>query len=349
MQTISVNNDKRYRDGFGASWTSWGSTTVFNETGLQLQFSNDRAFFVPHLFQILIRALGKAERTPQEIEVLLRRGHLSDTAFHLPDFLRPIVKPVLQDLKKLLLTTDVSSGRRHAFQVPTSMASDPRTGYLLRNFLGLTPNLSHLRLNLSRYYLMENTSFMQWLSKPMPDSGTLSTTLLDPAPVSLVHLKSLELGQFEIEPVTILGVISKFSHTLQDLSFWRMGLIDPRMSPPDLVNKPNKWASLFANMANMQKLRLHHMKVGMLNQDGLHVNFKAADSDDAPLGKVKEYSGPKMDLFLKELVDETVVQWPAESLSDADEDMNLDQDDQLPDAPSEDSEEDEDDDDDEDE
>ena len=337
MQTISVNNDKRYRDGVGASWTSWGATTVFNETGLQLQFSNDRAFFIPRLFQILIRALGKAERTPQEIEVLLRRGHLSDTAFHLPDFLRPIVKPVLQDLKTLLLTTDVSSGRRHAFQA--GMAPDPHTGYLLRNFLGLTPNLSHLRLNLSRYYLMENTSFMQWLSKPMPDSGTLSTTLLDPAPVSLAHLKSLELGQFEIEPGTILGVISKFALTLQDLSFWRMGLINPRMSPPDLVNKPNKWAGLFANMANMQKLQLHHLKVGMLNQDGLHVNFKAADSDDAPLGKVKEYSGPEMGLFLKELVDETIVQWPAESLSDVDEDMNLDQDDQ----------EDEDDDDDEDE
>ena len=78
---ISVNNDKRLRDGRGASWNSWGSTTVFNETGHELLFSRDLQVFGTRLFQILLRALGKAKCTPNEIEVLLRRGYLADAAF----------------------------------------------------------------------------------------------------------------------------------------------------------------------------------------------------------------------------------------------------------------------------
>jgi hypothetical protein len=326
---ILVNNDKRYRDGFGASWTSWGATTVCNETGLQLEFSDDMRFFVPHLFQILLRALGKAKRTPQEIEVLLRRRPLSDTAFHLPDFLLPTVKPVLQDLKKLLLTTHVSSGADIIHTVADSTVLRPCPGYHLRNFLGHTPNLSHLRLNLQKYQFVENTAFLQWLSKPKPDSGSPSATLLDPPPVSLACLRSLEFGQFNIAPLTIVDVISKFALTLQDLSFWRLNLMEALTFPPDLINKPNKWAGLFATLAKMQQLQLRRLKAGLLNQDGLHVNFKAVDSNDSPLGKVKEYSGPKMDVFLKELVNETVVQWPDEpdELPDADEEDDEDEED----------------------
>lgn len=320
-----VNNDRRYRDGIGASWTSWGSTTVFNETGQQLSFSRDADGFVPHLFQVLVRALGKANRHPGEIEVLLRHGFLNDSAFYLPNFSLPMVKPVLQNLKKLLLAPNVGAAALYNLvQAPgaipgqngiqTPGAIHGQNGLSLRRFLGHTPNLTHLRLNLQAYHYAENKSFLEWLAKTESDGQGQTATWLDPAPVELLCLTSLELGQFRAEPATIFNVISKFEHTLEDLSLWRLTLVDPDAAIRG-HGKLNRWVGLFTNLAKLPELQLRSLKVGLLKQDHLKTSFQAGGRDDAPLEAIREYSGPKMDAFLQDLIDETVVQWPNDSIA----------------------------------
>jgi hypothetical protein len=291
-------------------------------------------FFVPRVFKILIRALGKAGQCPQEIEVLMRHGCLADNAFHLPDFLHPTVKPMLQKLKKLLLTTDVGTNYNHTYKDENS--ADIQGGTPLRNFLGHTPNLTHLRLNLQQYSFDVNTSFLKWLSEPVSTSAAPGNAFLQPAPVSLDHLISLELGMFQAQPATILDVIAKFAPTLRELSLWRLTLLEPGSFPrPGL--KPNKWVGLFANIAKLPQLQLSYLKTGNLKQDNMKVSFKVDGDDDAPLQAIREYSGPKMDEYLKTLLDETVVQWPLyidkEGMEDDDDDDEMeDAEDEIEDA-----------------
>jgi len=288
---------------------------VFAQTGVQLQFSREFQDFVPRLFQILIRALGKAGAAPVEIEVLLRHGTLSDPAFHLPDFLLPTVSPVLKNLKKLYLAAAVGP-RQSTFIHGNGVSSMKHHGSLLGRFLNHTPNLTHLRLNLQHHQFENNTAFLIWLSITKSEDG-------GPAPIDLPHLKSLEFGQFEVEPSNILGVVEKFAPTLRELSLWRLELSDRRgVQRHDI--KPNRWAGLFANLVKLPQLRLNFLKIGWLKQDHQKVNFKAAGREDAPLEGIREYSGPKMDAYLQDLIDETIVQWPAEIevLSDDEDDEN---------------------------
>lgn len=309
LHTVGIrdfNNDKRYRDGFGASWTSWGASTVQRKTGLSLQFSHDWPVFVTHLFQTLLLALGRAKRTPDAMEILLRRGALVNGAFHVADFLRPTISPVLESLKTLLLTVDVSSR-----QMYIADAKDSGSGTSLREFLNHTPNITQLRLNLQKYQATNNENFLRWLSESPVSLKSPAATCLDPAPVTLAYLATLEFGQFNVQPQLLLRVVAKFAPTLRDLSLWRLGLHDATHSISH-TRKPNMWAGLFGQLASMPNLQLDHLKVGMLNQDSLHVQFKYPNTDDAPVLK-KEYSGKHMDGFLKELVEQVFVVWPREN------------------------------------
>lgn len=293
---------------------------------MPLQFSHDWKDFVPRLFQILVRALGKARIYPEQIEVLLRRGFLADTAFHLPDFLLPTVSPMLQNLKKLYLAADVGSRDSYVYADGTSVES--LSGHSLGRFLSHTPNLTHLRLNLQHYQFENNTNFLEWLSKPKSAGVRQAASVYDPEPIDLPHLTRLEFGQFQAEPATILGVVAKFAPTLRELSLWRLTLVDPRAIHRH-DTKPNRWVGLFANLAKLPHLQLSYLKVGLLKQDHIKASFKAAGRDDAPFEGVREYSGPKMNAFLQDLVDETIVQWPTEIVvqSDDEEDDEFDEDD----------------------
>lgn len=336
-----------FADGKGACWTSWGATTVEKETGHKLQFSGDLQGFVLRVFQIVLQSLGNAGRTPHEIEVLFRKGYLFESAFCIPRFLEPTVKPVLQNLKKLLLTTDVHPETGHMYAGDTHINT---TAGHLRRLLLHTPNLTHLRLNLQRHHSDRNKSFLQWLSKPAPNVGTPSTTALEPPPVDLAYLKSLELGHFEADPETILNVIAKYRSTLQELSLWRLDLSDPNTTgdPRYALRdgpKPNLWAMLFKKLARMQQLRLTHLKTGMLKQDTVFVNWKVPAPDDAPLEKSRKYSGTNIEAFLTGLIDESVVQWPDRQVyvpanSDSDEEMDDNENDDMDDDDDDDDEDD---------
>lgn len=333
LHTVGIRdfNAPRPRDGKGATWSSWGASTAYRETGIELQFSDRGSYmheigsrFVSRVFASVLYALGKVDRKPAAVEVLLRKDGLPDVAFSLPNFLRPTVQPVLETLTALLLNLDLSSRSFHTHSNGTM--ADAFSGRSLRHFLACTPNLTHLRLNFSKQAMSQNHSFLTWLSQPIPAADGKPASFLEPLPVDFPYLKRLDLGQLNASFEVVAAIIEKFASTLEDISLWRMGLHSVTL-PPSTDYRPNYWAALFKTLRKMSDLKLKHFKVGMLNQDHMHVNFQAEDPDEITPLKVMEYTGKEMDGFLAKLVKRVFVFWPEivsvtdTEESDADEDM----------------------------
>lgn len=336
LTTIGIrdfNAANRVRDG--KSWSSWGATTVHRETGIELRFADRDSFaqdvgtrFTSRVFSSVLYALGKANRRPPEFEVLLRQRGLPDTAFFLPEYIRPIVEPILQNTSTLLLNVDLKPRYLHTHSNGTS--ADPNAGRSLRRFLHFTPNLVHLRLNFEKHLVANNEDFLQWLGTPDHVASSSKATFLDPAPVSLPLLKNLELGQLSARADILFNFISKFAPTLEDLSLWRMNI--PAVVAPPHGHKPNFWRDLFSKLSKTPRLALTHLKVGMLQQDHMYVTFKSEDADNdldipVPAEKVKEHTGADMGKFWEDLQKEVTVAWPEAVPVDLDASEDDDEDD----------------------
>lgn len=317
LHTVGIrdfNAPSRVRDGNNASWTSWGATTVLNETGMHLSFSDRVAYdcddHLSRIFYIVSDALGTAGRFPPELEVLLRRDGLPDSALDLPEYVLPILEPVLMNFTSLLLSINLSITPIDTND--TGIALDTPAGRSLREFLNYTPNLSRLRLNFRKSVVKNNAQFLDWLSLPVPGFTKRSTNYMSPPPVSLSLLQKLELGQLKVLPDTLLAIFAKFAPSLRSISLWRMALYS-QAAPPH-GHKPNFWAQLFRDMAQIPHLDLAHIKVGLLQQDhafstSMYVNFTGEESSDGPGLKQVEHSGPDTAKFLDALIERVKVEW----------------------------------------
>ncbi|CAO2652491.1 Nn.00g007740.m01.CDS01 [Neocucurbitaria sp. VM-36] len=348
LDTVGIrdfNAPSRVRDGDHASWSSWGATTVYRETGIQLQFSEQGTYhsaigsrFVARVFLTVMYALGKADRTPSQFEVLLRQHGLPDSAFYLPEFLRPTTESMLQGVKTLLLNVDLAL--RYLHTQGSGISADPHAGRSLRRFLAFTPNLTHLRLNFQKHLVANNEAFLGWLGDPTPSAGSQAASFLEPAPIALPFLKQLDLGQLTVRSDILLAIIKKFAPTLEEINFWRMGIHS--RAPPPFGHKPNLWADLFERLARIPQLELKYLKVGMLQQDHMHVNFKTEDDETARPLKVKEYAGRQMERFLTELQEQVFVTWPEPIVMDEENTEESDEDEDMVDDDDEEEDEDED-------
>lgn len=330
LHTVGIrdfNAPSRRRDGESASWTSWGATNVWRETGMQLSFSDRTSYgaelggpFLARVFSMVNFALGKAGRTPPALEILLRKTGLPDITFGLPEFLLPTVEPVLGSYTSLLL--NVSLTFEHMRTQIGGNVIEMCAGRSLRRFLGYTNNLTHLRLNFQKNLVVNNTNFLDWLSQPVPVSTQSPASHLSPPPVSLPLLNTLELGQLRVLPDTLLAVIIKFAPSLRSISLWRMALYAKNSPPQD--HMPNLWAEIFGKMTSIPQLDLNHLKVGMVQQDythgvSMHVNFKSEDNMDGRELKQVEYNGKHMGDFLDSLAARVDVDWIEEVVLSRDE------------------------------
>jgi hypothetical protein len=330
LQTVGIrdfNNHKRSRDGI--NWTSWGAPTIEQETGHATRFSGNTRYttavgFLAHVFQVIIVALGKANQRPEEIEVLLRRNWLNDYSFRIPDFIYPTIKPCLLGLKKLLLRVDLSPVYLHSHFDGTPM--NRVSGRSLRHFLHYTPNLTHLRLNLPFMNVDGNSEFLQWLATPTaPQDPLLVDKPLDPPPVGLAFLETLDFGQFRTQPHLILSVVAKFAPTLRSLNLWQLSILGTQSAYHD--RSSNMWQPFFKSLGKIPQLQLNHLMLGKLTQHPYDVQFKTPDNKKV---NVKEYSGNKMVAFLEELCEDVVVMWPDVEVAEEsqnDEDVDGDEDD----------------------
>jgi hypothetical protein len=168
------------------------------------------------------------------------------------------------------------------------------------------------------------------LSMPVSTAGSqIATNFFDPPPVKLEYLTSLEIGQVQVKSTIALDLIAKFAPTLRHLELWKMSLRDAQPTAHD--PKPNLWAKFFRNMSKIPGLQLHHLTAGMLGQGFDFVQFKSSSSKDVPGVKVREYTGTKMDLFMKELTEDVFVLWKplmvVDTSDNSDEDEEMDDDD----------------------
>jgi hypothetical protein len=192
----------------------------------------------------------------------------------------------------------------------------------LRRFLACTPNLTHLRLNFPKHQHDHNESFLQWLSQTSPPTGWQPTdAFFEPPPINLAHLTALDLGQFQARTPIILNLVARFAPTLKNLELWKMDMSGGQA----FGTKLNLWSKFFASLRKVPQLELTHIKVGMLSQDRLFVQFKIPHENNAPMLKVKEYTGTKMDKILEELSDQVTVLWPQEEDLDTDDDEEEDE------------------------
>ncbi|EUC29583.1 hypothetical protein COCCADRAFT_29369 [Bipolaris zeicola 26-R-13] len=329
LQTVGIRNfdsNKRTRDG--KSWSSWGATTVYRETGVRLSFADRGSYspeittrFVSRIFSSVLYALGRANRQPPQFEVLLRQHGLLDSAFFLPDFFLPTIEPVLRNMTTLLLNVSLVIRLLHTHS--NGASADLHPGRSLRHFLRHTPNLTHLRLNFEKHLVANNEAFLSWLSTP-PPPPTMPVSFLHPDPVALPLLKTLELGQQSVRADILTSLIARFAPTLEDLSLWRMNIHSFTHIP--MGHQPNFWRDFFNKVSKIPQLNLNHLKVGMLQQDHSYVNFR--EKEDAKPLKVKEHTGKGMDKFWEELAEQVFVDRQPEiphsngDDSGEDEDMN---------------------------
>ena len=347
LETVDVRDFCAKRERDGTYWASWGATTVYKETGVRLRESycgtGSQSRFVSHVFSNLMYSLGVAGRTPPRFEVLLRQqpAGLPDGAFHLANFMYPAVQPVLQNLKALFLTLNLSDLSTHTHHTHTGGTPVLNVaGRSLRHFLGCTPNLTHLRLNFQKFHVADNMDFMNWLAaSPVSTSalpGFTKIAMDESPPVSLPHLTALELGQLDVNRDTLLAVLSRFAPKLTHLSLWRMTIEAGNPGPYD--TKPNIWSQFFKGLVAVPELELTYLKVGALTQSHHTAQFKTEIGGKQQSETMREYSGRDMEKFVRSLANDVVVDWPPElsmdsdaSNSDEDEDMYDNEDDEAED------------------
>ncbi|KZM24662.1 uncharacterized protein EKO05_0007111 [Ascochyta rabiei] len=356
LETVDVRDFCAKRERDGTYWNSWGATTVYQDTGVRLRESYRgtglQSRFVSHVFSILLYSLGVARQAAPRLEVLLRQqpAGLPDSAFHLANFMFPAVQPVLQNLKALFLTLNLSDMANSHHTHSGGLSVGKTAGRSLRHFLSCAPNLKHLRLNFQKFQVHDNVEFMKWLALLPPSAlkppSPTHITIEEPSPVALPHLEALELGQLAVNRDTLLAVLSKFAPTLERLSLWRMTLDAGPAGPYNL--KPNIWAQFFKGLANVSGLELNYLKVGALSQNHYSVEFttKVVVDGKERSEMMREYPGKQMGKFIESLAQDVIVQWSPEvdmhseaSNSDDDEDMYIDEDEEVEEDEEEDDDE----------
>ena len=329
------NSRGRVRDD--CKWTSYGATTIFQETGLRLMgdhrlpASEEQTRFAARAFSTILYALGKSGAKPHTFEVLLRQRYsgLNYYAFNIPKFLEPSVTPVLSSLKSLLLALRLSSEPRFLATGDDNSPDVDCPDYLLKEFLCRTPNLTHLRLNFQNAHLPRAEKFLPCLIRPVTQTDSINSPSGPPPPqspglVALFQLRRLDFGMLSVSPRILLAAIHKFKPTLRALSLWKVILCpeDQRQRPDPRVNM---WAEFFGQLSDLDYICVGYLSQTLLDQtlrrhQTHHVKFKLSAGQSGKMSLTKEYSGYDMRHFPDNLVSDMVINWP-EASSDSKDGM----------------------------
>lgn len=217
----------RTRDGEKAKWRSYGWSLSDIPP-----YSRDRYAPPDSILPLLLFALSEASVRPTNFEAFLRRTRMLDCSFDL-DYLPSGVAPVLSGLRTLLLSLD--EGQSFSGQIDTGHRH-------LKNFLQHTPLLEHIRLNFSNMFVTNEgaNSFLRWFGTP---SGAAHN--IEPTPITLDHLATLDLGMLSAKPETLLQVVSKFPK-LKALSLWKVTLTSGKA--PDVEDDRRAWSQLLPKL-----------------------------------------------------------------------------------------------------
>lgn len=334
LETIDIRDFSARRPRDQTRWSSWGATTVQAETGRPLNFTNYGSYsqsqFLSHIFSTIVYALGKADRTLPRFEVLLRQhpAGLPDTSFHIPEFMFPACKPILENLTALFLTLDLSGAPQHSYDRGFRGVVVNQPGQSLRRFLSYTRNLTHLRLNFRKHDHGLNETFIQWLAEPAAStlggsnsSLKFSPCTLEPEPIDFPSLKELDLGNFRVDDVSLTALISKFSSRLEGLSLFRIGLF-PRSATQSIYTTPdtrrNLWFDFFTALKSTQQAKLSHLKIMACNQEYGGVSQFICQDGTSRINGPREFSGKELKAFFNDLESYMPKDWPQARQMDSD-------------------------------
>lgn len=296
----------RYRDGEHAKWSSYGATTLFQETGIDLQrsslfFRNDD--YPPYVFRTILRALGKTSNTrPERFEVILRKVSLSDSAFHFPQYLESTTTPIVANFKALFL--DLNDW----FPSPRNSGSNHLqvSNMGLKEFLCKARALEHLRLNFQEWNAPNDyVQLLRWLSMDptcfKDPQASIDVTRLPPDPVRFENLSQIDIGFVNVEPRVLLQLYRSYKSTLRSISLHRVTLCRAKDEQKN-TSQWNKFLSMIAvsGLTNLSAIsitnpsQIIHGKSGRTSQ--LDIRFK-----DTPQSWEHSWSGQDLDQGLKDI------------------------------------------------
>lgn len=343
----------RRREGPDGRWSSYGSTTVYKETGKRLRVMSmyDDSDYSDQAFSHLLYALGVAAKKPPNLEIIFRHlpHGVQAAMLRLSNLTMPVVGEVLKGFRSVTLSPLL-------IYFPHNPTAMPDFGqYPLRTFLRCTNNITHLRINFERNPLInpglsgyeQAEGFLDWLALPGtssagtdPDSMQISFNHSDVPPIGYPHLKRLDIGKCCIESDRLLRLMSKFVSSLEELSLWKVNLYGPNVSSSA---KGNDWSSFLRRLSRMPDLKLNSLMAGDLtqrhqDQGNVAVVFRVprkegSEEDLTDLENEPEDEGTtefervhytfRDPVFLERLANKVIVQWPPpppESESDSEED-----------------------------
>ncbi|RYP47503.1 hypothetical protein DL768_006475 [Monosporascus sp. mg162] len=320
IRTVGVrdySSPGRSRDGAGALWSSYGATTLYQQTGLRPRNTSfhDQSLYQCHVFQTVLRALGKSPNVNAErFEVILRNETLPDQAFYIPQHLEPTLAPVLANLKALYLDLDdrlppSRFARGYGVKCWYSVA--------LMKFLSKLPALEHLRLNFQHYASVHASEFLQWLSRrpdgpkdrsglALPDQRALqvANTPEEPPPVEFTRLNQIDLGFATVKPHILVELYKRYQSTLRSISLHKVTL-----EPADRMQRVNLWAQLFDKISK-SGLDLSSISLRSLRQTYSYFGPWPVTFKGTPVNGEKNWAGSDLDCALREFRDTVVVNWP---------------------------------------
>ncbi|KAJ2893721.1 uncharacterized protein MKZ38_008307 [Zalerion maritima] len=330
-------NPMPFRDNLTGQWRSYGASTVdkpvrmdpiyHSRIGPETIYFN-LPQFVTRAWILVFSAMASSSSLarPRHVELLLRQhfGHIADDQMNIPDFLVPKVRPVLENLEVLHLRV-----RYPAF--------GPQDHLGLQRFLTMTPNLKHLRINLSRCQSSDEQgtrNLIRWLAHEPLDG--LSIPLPDgvPAHMDFPHLSQLDLGDFShIHKNDLVKLIARLSTTLVNLSLHRISLLSPAM------DKESHWPSVLRAIGKMEKLHvLSTSGIGQHDMSRRQTYPVHLNPDRLPLGSTVtnngykfHYSGNWIGEFAEKAAQEFTVKYPPKPMH-FDEDGEEEEDDDAEDS-----------------
>lgn len=359
LQTVGIRDyhsrEREHRDGYGATWASYGATTIRKETGVDLLAKTNTQEAQEYANKVMITlftALGNARARPKTFEMLRRQMCIpNDNAFNLfTNYLKPKVVPVLEGLQTFILVANVGSGPNRGIAVPIpgqpTQKDHNRYDCLLCHFLTHLTNVKHLRIN---FFNARGgvEKLLNWLSSPspspsLPSSATLtppatSPMLALPPSPSFACLEELNFGFCDVETKALLDVVRKFAAKLKRLELYRVTLINRQPHNPNDTGddlraryKFNVWAKMLKSLREVPGLDLEHIKIALPNQisAGMHarVSFYGKGSNEKE-DPTQEYTGIDWKHYVGELA-QRVKPDPPPSYPGYDDDGDDDDDDE---------------------
>lgn len=304
------NAKYRHRDGQYAEWRSYGTTTFVQETGVgpinNTFHKNDD--YPPHVFRTILRALGRTSKSkPGRFEVILRKVSLSESAFHIPQYLEPTVTPVLANLKTLFL--DLNDW------VPSAGNSSK-----LKEFLCKAKSLEHLRLNFqgwdrrNHHLQTEPGSYLQllqWLSgdpASFKNSQALSGIAKPPPdPIKFANLNQIDIGFVNIEPHELVKLYTNYKSTLRSISLHRVTFCQ---SKDEEKKNKNQWNGFLDEISASGLTLLSAISISNPSQI-LYANQKRTSKLDikfegAPPRMARSWHGSDLEQAVKDFKDSII-------------------------------------------